>query len=245
MVQQISFKILRWIADRWVNRNCRVLFFGEENIANNKDEKRVYVTNHPTTFDVPVMLSINMRNIFTMIDANAYTLPFIGWLLRGAGFIKFVKGRGLRALERARAYIEAKKPFLQTLRTGEAIIGEKSRPRIGGILLAHKAQANLYPIYVMVEEGKRVLKHFRGLDLKRHPYSNLNKALYFVRFGKPIRYEDYAKDYMTPRDLHGVANRISDYFKKEREAMMKLLSEKKEYFARLSRRGGPEHRILF
>ena len=245
MVQQTCFKILRWMSDRWVNSNCRVIYFGEENIAHNKDEKRVYVTNHPTTFDVPVLLSINKRNIYTMVDANAYTIPFLGWLLRGAGFIKFVKGRGKKALERARKYIEARKPFLQTLRTGEAIVGEKSRPRIGGILLAHTARANLYPIFVMVEEGKRVLKYFRGLDLKKHPYSNFHQSLYFICFGKPIRYEEYARDEMTPRDFHDVANRISDWFKHERQARLRQLAEQRDYFSHLARIGGPEYRLVF
>ena len=245
MIQELCFKALRWTADRWINKHCRILYFGEENIAENKDERRIYISNHPTTFDVPALLSINEKNIYTLIDANAYTIPFLGLVLRGAGFIKFAKGKGREALEKAKKYIEEKKPFLQTLRTGEAIVGEKSRPRIGGIVLAHAAKANLYPLFVMIEEGKKALKYFRGIDLKKHPYTNFRNTLYFIRFGKPIRYEEYAKENMTHQDFMDIAKRISILFQKEREALRKILSEKKEYYAGLPRAGGAAYRLVF
>ena len=245
MIQELSFKILRWASDRWVKKHCRILYFDEENIANNKNERRVYIANHPTTFDVPVLLSMNEKNIYTLIDSNAYTIPFLGLILRGAGFIKFAKGKGREALEKAKKYIEARKPFLQTLRTGEAIVGEKSRPRIGGILLAHAARANLYPLFVMIEEGKKALKYFRGLDFKKHPYTLFHDTLYMIRFGKPIRYEEYAKENMTHRDYMDIAKRISDCFKKEKQTTLELLSEKQEYYSALARVGGPDYRLVF
>jgi 1-acyl-sn-glycerol-3-phosphate acyltransferase len=245
VIQELCFKALRWVSDRWVNKHCKILYFGEENIADNKDERRIYISNHPTTFDVPALLSINEKNIYTLIDSNAYTIPFLGLLLRGAGFIKFAKGKGREALEKAQKYIEEKKPFVQTLRTGEAIVGEKSRPRIGGIVLAHASKANLYPLFVMIEEGKKVLKYFRGIDLKKYPYTFFHETLYFIRFGKPIRYEEYAKENMTHRDFIDIANRISDLLQKEKAALQKILAEKKEYYAGLPRAGGPEYRLVF
>jgi 1-acyl-sn-glycerol-3-phosphate acyltransferase len=232
-------------ASRWVRKKCKVLYYGLENIANNKNERRVYISNHPTTFDVHLLLHMSETIIYTFIDAAAYSIPGLGLLLSGAGYIKFVKGKGPKAMERAIEYIEHHKPFLQTLRTGEAILGDVSKPRTGGIRIAYQARANIYPHFLMMAGGKKITKQFRGMDFKLHPLTCFDNILYFVKFLKPIPYEEYAKEKMTHRDYQNIANRIGELFEHEKQKTLTMLKDEDEYFSKLERTGGADYRILY
>ena len=245
MFQKTCQKILQSGASKWVRKKSKVLYYGLDNIASNKNERRIYISNHPTTFDVLLLLHMSRTITYTFIDAAAYTIPGLNLLLSGAGYIKFVKGMGPKAMERAVEYIEQKKPFLQTLRTGEAIFGEVSKPRTGGIRIAYRARANIYPLFLMMEGANKITKQFRGLDLKLHPYTYFDNILYFVKFLKPVPYEEYAKEKITHRDYQNIANRIGKLFEHEKQKTLAMLKDEHEYFSKLERTGGADYKILF
>jgi len=228
-----------------VRKNCKVLYYGSENIVDNKNERRIYISNHPTSFDLFVLMHLSESIINAFINEDAYSIPLLGLLLNGAGFLKYARGKGRETMEQAITYIEEKKPFFHSLRSGVARTRASTKPRTGGIRIAYEAKANIYPIFAMIEKGKEISRKIRGLDLKIHPYINFNQTIYFVKFCKALRYKEYAKNPLKHKDFQRLANKIQEIFKQEQQGIMKMINENKDYFSRLERIGGSEKRIVF
>ena len=243
MKETTYFKLLRWGAGIWVRRHCNVIYYGLENLGHNKKEKRIYIIDHPTTYDAFILMHISEDLICFVMNDEAFGYPLIGKLLAGAGYIPLVKGKGNEAIERAAESVKRNIPLMYALKSRQPVSGGNPSPRTGGIRVAHAAKATIYPLCLMIEDRARIVKEFRGPDLKKRLYSKFSKTLYLVNFCKPISYEEYAGENMTYEDYQKVALSINNIFDEEKKRVSQRLEDEKEYFSRLKKTGGAEKRI--
>ena len=243
MKETTNFKLLRWGAGIWVRRHCHVIYFGLENLNPNKEENRIYIIDHPTTYDAFVLLHISEEPVCFVMLEEVFDYPLIGKMLANAGNIPLGKGKGDEAIERAVEAVKKKIPLLYALKSRQSVSGGNLRPRTGGIRIAHAAKATIYPLCLMTEDGTRIVKEFWGPDLKKRLYSKFSKTLYLANFCKPISHEEYARENMTYEDYQKVAFRINNTFDEEKKRVSQRLEDEKEYFSRLKKTGGAEKRI--
>jgi len=88
----IIFKIYRLIFIRSVSIS------GRENLI---DGPKILVANHPNATDCCVLPYIFPENLTFLIQANIFSLPIIGNMLRKSGQIPVAKGQGRVALDTA------------------------------------------------------------------------------------------------------------------------------------------------
>ncbi|MBI5325255.1 MAG: 1-acyl-sn-glycerol-3-phosphate acyltransferase, partial [Ignavibacteriae bacterium] len=77
-------------ARRWGNIllnicNVKVQLKGVENIQNN--ETYIYVSNHSSLFDIPVLLGYIPDDIRIIYKRELEKIPFLGWALKSSPFI--------------------------------------------------------------------------------------------------------------------------------------------------------------
>ncbi len=147
MKETTNFKLLRWGAGIWVRRHCNVIYFGLENLNHNKKENRIYIIDHPTTYDAFVLLHISEEPVCFVMLEEVFGYPLIGKMLASAGNIPLVKGKGDEAIERGVEAVKKNIPLLYALRAGrrfQAVPFAREREVSGSLML----QKLLYIRYV-------------------------------------------------------------------------------------------------
>jgi 1-acyl-sn-glycerol-3-phosphate acyltransferase len=239
------FKLLRVYSDIWARRHCRVIISGEEHIASNAGENRIYIVSHPTTYDLPLLVHMAKNSFYIVVYADPFAHPIVRWVFQGAGFLKLTDTNGEAIIRESSRLIQAKHPLIFSLKGYGVDFGEDVKPRTGGIRIAHSARAAIYPVHMMIEEGKMIFKYYRDRKGGEYPYTVFHDTLYFTTFLAPLRYEEYAKKDMAYEDFREVAHDIDARFRETQSQLQQGLKEKAEYYRRLKRRGGADHRVEF
>jgi 1-acyl-sn-glycerol-3-phosphate acyltransferase len=242
----IPFKIMNIYSTIWMRAKARVIVKGIEDLPPRKPgEKRVYLLlNHSTTYDVVALMHVSKEPFAIMMDKGAFTFPIIRHVLRGAGFIPLDKADSKPAVEACAAALEAGRPLLISLHEGDSTLGDWGKPRTGGIRLAHKAGAKLYPIFLKVEDDRIRRLSFKGVNGTEYPYTTFKNTFYFIEFLKSMdlsglppepSYEEY---FEVAKALDAKAEAVEARYET-------FLSDNRERFAPLRRRGGSRFRVAW
>jgi len=237
------FRLLKIYSDLWARRNCRVIMSGEEKL--DAAGPRIYVVSHPTTWDLPLLAHLARNNFYVVVAEGPFAHPLVAWLFRGAGFIELQSDDSAKAIQHSCQIIQSGRPLIYSLKGFGVDYGEDVRPRTGSIRIAHYSGADIYPVHLMIEEGKRIFKYYRKSETESHKYTVFSDTLYFVTFCEPLRYSEYAKGDMEYEDYREIAYGIEETFVQQQRRIEKQLEEDREYYRGLKRRGGSKKRVFF
>jgi 1-acyl-sn-glycerol-3-phosphate acyltransferase len=243
MTHASYFKLLKLYADLWARRHCRVEIAGEEHLRNVREERRVYIVSHPTTWDLPMLAHIGRNNYYVIVADGPFAHPLVKWLFGNAGFMKLTKDNSDEVIGKACQLVAAMHPLIISLKGYGVDFGEEVRPRTGGIRIAHAAKANIYPIHLMIEEGKRIMKGFKDASGTNYPFTVFHDTLYFATFLAPLRYEEYAKNEMGYEDFRRIAYSIEADFNATQADIERSLEEGR--YAGVARRGGCRAPVVY
>lgn len=246
ILRSIAFKILNIYSTIWMRAKARVEVKGFENVPpRERGERRVYLLlNHSTTYDIVALMHVSREPFVIMMDKGAFTFPIIRHLLRWAGFVPLDRGNTKPAVERCEAALAEGRPLLISLHGGDSTIGDWGKPRTGGIRIAHRAGASLYPIFLKVEEERIRHLSFRGVNGTKYPYTTFRDTFYFIEFLPPVdlsslpsecSYADYRR---VADEMDALADRVEAKYES-------FLSDNRARFAPLKRRGGTKVRVAW
>jgi 1-acyl-sn-glycerol-3-phosphate acyltransferase len=239
-----AFKILNIYSTLWMRAKARVEVKGFEKVPpRNRGERRVYLLmNHSTTYDVVALMHVSKSPFVVMMDSGAFNFPVIRHVLAWAGFVPLDKKDSAPAVESCMAAVREGRPLLISLHDGDSTIGDWGRPRTGGIRIAHRTGAMIYPVFLKVEEDRIRRLRFKGVNGTEYPYTTFKDTLYFVEFLPPVELSSLPEDsgYAEYRKVADELDALSDSVEASYEA---FLSENRQRFASLRRRGGTRFRI--
>jgi 1-acyl-sn-glycerol-3-phosphate acyltransferase len=245
MIADACFGILRGYSTAWMRSRCRLVIDGEENLRPAPTGPRTYIVlNHSTTFDLVALMHISASRFSVVMDEGAFNVPVIRHLFSGAGFIPLVKEDSARAVNVAVEKIRAGVPVLMSLTDGAATIGGEERPRTGGVRIAHMAGAVMYPVFVMVEEDRKLHRSLKGLDGRTHPFTTFRDTVYIVDFLPPIRPEVFRRD-ETYEGYAALALRMKVMADAEKQRYSRVLADPAGRFAGMPRTGGTSRRVTW
>jgi len=244
MSHDFHYKLLKLYSDIWARGHCRVMMSGKRNLEGNQQRRRIYIVSHPTTFDLPMLVHIADNRFYVVVYQDPFKHPIAGWIFRNVGFPKLEPGKGESMIEESCRLIRDNHPLVYSLKGYGVDFGEDVKPRTGGIRIAHHAKADIYPIHLMIEPNRMIFKYYKDRKGGVFPYTIFKKTLYFVTFGTPLRYEEYARGQMSYEDYQAVAYRIEEDFQKTQQRLEGELEAKAETFAKMSKRGGADARVI-
>jgi len=237
------FRILKLYSDAWARRHCRVVLSGEENLAGAGDRPRLYIVSHPVTWDLPMLAHLGRNNWYVIVDKGPFAHPVVKWLFRGSGFLKLEGGNADEVIRQAGAIVASRQPLIVSLYGYGVDFGEKVRPRTGGIRIAHVAKADIYPVHLMIEEGKRIMKDFRNRKGEKFPFSVFHDTLYFATFCPPLRFADWSREEMSYEDYTRIAFTVEETFQEREKAITADIQAGR--YDGLPRRGGADRQVLY
>ena len=179
-----------------------------------------------------------------LMDEEAFRVPVIGRILAAAQFIPLDKRVSEEAVQRAVTTVKAGTPLMVSLTEGYTAIGVSGheRPRSGGVRIAHLAGADIFPVFAMIEDGKRVMRSFRGKGGGDEVFTTFNDTLYFLSFLPPIPASSF-KPEESIATYRAVAEDLQRQSDREGQRITALLSDERERFAGIHRRGGSGTRV--
>jgi 1-acyl-sn-glycerol-3-phosphate acyltransferase len=237
------FRLLKLYSDVWARRHCRVVLSGEEVLEPGRDRPRVYIVSHPVTWDLPMLAHIGRNNYYVIVDKGPFAHPLVSWLFNRSGFLKLEGSNADDVIARSAEVAAEGKPLIVSLFGYGVDFGEKVRPRTGGIRIAHAAGADIFPIHLMIEEGKRLMKAFRNHRGESFPFSVFHETLYFATFLPPLRHEDWAREGMSYDDYTAVAAGLEQQFLEQEAAITAELRAGR--WDGVPRRGGADRQVLY
>jgi 1-acyl-sn-glycerol-3-phosphate acyltransferase len=241
MSHETYFRLLKLYSDIWARRHCGVVIGGEGHLRSVADTNRLYIVSHPTTWDLPLLAHISKDHFYIVVAEGPFAHPLVKWLFSNSGFLKVDSENSDSVVDAAAGLIMTKHPLIMSLKGYGVDFGEKVRPRTGGIRMADAAKADIYPVHLMIEEGKMIFKAFTKGGTK-YPFTVFHDTLYFATFCTPLLYKDYHRDGMSYEGYKEIAYSIETTFDTTQE---RLLGELKEgRYADLPRRGGSPSQLL-
>lgn len=251
MREEFYFKVLRLYSDLWVRRHGKVILSGLEHVEAVQGRRRVYIGPHPTTYDVPLLIHTAKHTLFFIIAEGPFVHPLVGRIFDGAGFVKLNYDRPRQAIQESVELVSSGKTMLCSMYGYGVDFGEDVPPETGAIRIAHQAQADIVPVLLMIEEGKRIFKWYRDSNGDLYPYTYFKDSFFFLSFTEPMRYEDYSKNLETSSvkkknaEYARLSQHIHSLFKGMEAAQQKDLEERPAYYDRIKRRGGADIRIAW
>ena len=243
MIADACFSILRMYSMAWMRSRCRLVIEGKENLPTDLTLPRTYIVlNHSTTFDLVALMHISASRFSVVMDQGAFMTPVVRHLFHGAGFIPLDKADSGQAVVAAVQKIGAGVPVLMSLTDGAATLGGEERPRTGGVRIAHRAGAVMQPVFVMVEEDRKLNRMLKGVDGSSHPYTTFRNTIYVVAFLPPIPPEVFGPD-ESYESYTGLAQRMKAMADAEKQKYTRLLADPQGVFAGMRRRGGASERV--
>jgi hypothetical protein len=182
------------------------------------------------------------NNYYVIVDKGPFAHPLVKWLFEGCGFLKLEGDNSDEVLRRAGELAVQKKPVIVSLYGYGVDFGEEVRPRSGGIRIAHAARADIYPVHLWIEDGKRIMKSFRTQG-KSYPFSVFHDTLYFATFCPPLRHAEWAGETLSYEDATKLALRVEEGFTRREEEIRAELRAGR--WDGTSRRGGTDHQVLY
>ena len=246
MALNIPFKIMSLYSTIWMRAKARVIVKGLDDLpARAKGEKRVYLLlNHSTTFDVVALMHVSKEPFAILMDKGAFKFPFIRHILRGAGFIPLDKDDTQSAVAACTDTVDKGRPLLISLHDGDSTLGEWGKPRTGGIRIAHRTGAKLYPIFLKVEDDRIRRLSFKGINGTEYPYTTFKNSFYFIEFLKPIDLSSLPSE-PSREEFFEVAKSLDEKAEQVEARYETFLADNRERFAPLKRRGGSRFRVAW
>jgi 1-acyl-sn-glycerol-3-phosphate acyltransferase len=153
---------------------------GQKNLI---EGPKIVVANHPNMSDSCVLPCIFSEKLTFLIQANTFSVPIIGFLLRKSGQIPVIKGQGKQALKIA----------LEHLSIGQTIVifpegklnhgGGLCRAGSGAVVLAKNSGAPILPIGFYVSPQDTVILKGKIQNLKTFAHWQV-KGCCHVHIGK-------------------------------------------------------------
>jgi 1-acyl-sn-glycerol-3-phosphate acyltransferase len=246
MALNIPFKIMSIYSTIWMRAKARVVVKGLDELPpRKKGEKRVYLLlNHSTTFDVVALMHVSKEPFAILMDRGAFTFPIIRHILHGAGFIPLDKDDSKPCVAACIDTVNKGKPLLISLHEGDSTIGDWGKPRTGGIRIAQATGAKLYPIFLKVEDERIKQMSFKGVNGTEYRYTTFKNTFYFIEFLKPVDLSSLPSE--SGYDALFEVAKALDRKAEEVEARYEtFLSDNRERFAPLKRRGGTRFRVAW
>jgi 1-acyl-sn-glycerol-3-phosphate acyltransferase len=242
--RRLAFRALSFVATLWMWRNARVVARGLDRIPKKApDEKRVYlIMNHTSTFDFVALLHMSKGPFTVLMDEGAFQAPVFGPLLKKAGFIPLVEGdseSGLRACVDA---VNEGRPLIISLHKGSSVCGEWSRPRTGGLRIAHETGATIYPVFIMAESDRIRRSNIRGVDGSSNRFTVFKNALYFIQPLPPFDLSSLPAE-PSYEDFFGIARTLEAKMNETRAYYDGFMDKYRERLAPLARWGGARFRV--
>jgi 1-acyl-sn-glycerol-3-phosphate acyltransferase len=242
----LPFMIMRAYSTIWMRTKARVVVKGLDDLPpRGRGERRVYILlNHSTTFDIVALMHVSKEPFAIMMDKGAFNFPLIRHILRGAGFIPLDKEDSGPAVEACAAALEEGRPLLISLHEGDSTLGDWGKPRTGGIRLAHRTGATLYPIFLKVEDDRIRRLSFRGVNGTEYPYTTFKNSFYFIEFLKPVDLSGLPRE-PGYQDFFAIASGLDAQAEEVEARYEAYLEDNRERFAPLRRRGGTRYRVAW
>jgi 1-acyl-sn-glycerol-3-phosphate acyltransferase len=242
----IAFKIMSIYSTIWMRAKARVVVKGLDEVPpRGRGEKRVYVLlNHSTTYDIVALMHVSKEPFVILMDGGAFTFPIIRHFLHGAGFVPLEKDNSKPAFEACVDAVEAGKPLLISLHGGDSTQGDWGKPRTGGLRIARRTGAKIYPIFLKVEDDRIRYLKFKGVNGTEYPYTTFKNTFFFIEFLKPVDISHLPVD--APYEaFFEVAQELDADLERVEARYEAFLSENRERFAPLRRRGGTRFRVAW
>ena len=244
MSHDFHYKLLKLYSDIWARGHCHVVMSGQQNLEGNQKRRRIYIVSHPTTFDLPMLVHIAENRFYVVVYQDPFNHPIAGWIFRNVGFPKLEPGKGEQMIEESCRLIRENHPLVYSLKGYGVDFGEDVKPRTGGIRIAHRAEADIYPVHLMIEPNKMIFKYYKDRKGGVFPYTIFKKTLYFASFGTPLRYEEYARNRMSYEEFQAVAHRIDEDFQKTQKRLEGELEANAQMYAKMKKRGGADKQVI-
>jgi len=240
------FGIMRLYSTIWMRSRSRVVVKGLEDLPPKApDEKRVYVLlNHSTTFDIVALMHLSKSPFAILMDQGAFTFPIIRHFLKGAGFIPLDKSDSKASVQECIDRVNSGVPLLISLHEGDSTVGEWGRPRTGGIRIAGLTGAKLYPIFLKVENERIRRMSFKGVNGAEYPYTTFRNTFYFVEFLKPLDLSSLPPE-PSYEEYFEIAKALDEKAQAVEARYETFLSDNRERFAPLRRKGGARYRVAW
>jgi 1-acyl-sn-glycerol-3-phosphate acyltransferase len=242
----LPFKIMSIYSTIWMRAKARVVVRGLDDLPPRaRGEKRVYLLlNHSTTFDIVALMHVSKEPFAILMDKGAFTFPIIGHILHGAGFIPLDKSDSKKAVDSCIETVNSGRPLLISLHDGDSTLGGWGRPRTGGVHIAHLTGAKIYPIFLKVEDERIHRLSFKGVNGTEYSYTTFKDSFYFIEFLKPIDLSSLPLD-ASHDALFDVAKALDEKAVQVASRYETFLSDNRERFAPLRRRGGSRYRVAW
>lgn len=153
----------------------------EREAAAGGDGRAVYLANHQSLFDIPVMLLAVPGQVRFLAKASLFRIPIFGWALRLGGFVPVDRGdraRGRAAFGRALERLQAGVSVLIFPEETRSLDGRLLPFRRGGLLLALKSGLPIVPVGIHGTLGVQSRRSFV-----------IRPGTARVRFGAPLDLE--------------------------------------------------------
>jgi 1-acyl-sn-glycerol-3-phosphate acyltransferase len=242
----LPFSVMKLYSTIWMRSRARVVVKGLEDLPPRaRGEKRVYILmNHSTTFDVVALMHLSKEPFAILMDKGAFHFPIIGHILKAAGFVPLDKDNSKASVQACIDKVNGGVPLLISLHEGDSTLGEWGRPRTGGVRIAHLTGAAIYPIFLKVEEEHIRHLSFKGTNGVEYPYTTFRNTFYFVEFLKPVDLSSLPAE-ATYEDYFAVAKGLNEKLESVEARYDTFLSDNRERFAPLRRRGGARYRVAW
>jgi 1-acyl-sn-glycerol-3-phosphate acyltransferase len=182
----------------------RVKVVGQENLV---PGPKILVANHPNATDGFVLPFILPEKLHFLIQANMFSLPIIGFMLRKSGQIPMIKGQGRAALKTALERLSEGKTVV-IFPEGKLNHGKKlHRAGAGAALLAKKSGALMVPIGFYVPPQDKLILKGKVQNRKTLGHWQVRGCCY-VNVGKPWSVTKIAEDDLSQRKLRTITNRL-------------------------------------
>jgi 1-acyl-sn-glycerol-3-phosphate acyltransferase len=246
MALNIPFKIMSVYSTIWMRAKARVVVKGLDDLPpRKKGEKRVYLLlNHSTTFDIVALMHVSKEPFAILMDSGAFTFPVIRHILHGAGFIPLDKTDTKKAVASCIDTVNSGRPLLISLHDGDSTLGDWGKPRTGGIRIAQRTGARLYPIFLKVEDERIRRLSFKGTNGTKYPYTTFKDSFYFIEFLKPIDLSSLPPQ-PSCEEFFEVAKSLDAKAVQVEARYETFLADNRERFAPLKRRGGSRFRVAW
>ena len=233
------------VCSNWVKENARLIINYDKEVEDSP--RKVYLVNHPTTYDFFTLVHLAKNNFYLPIEHTAFDVPIVGYFLHNSGFLPVFKKKEKNSeiINKMIAKIKKGLPVLNSIRSEVIASGNLGRLRTGGAVIADLSKADIIPLHIYVEKEKLVKNFLITLKLKKAPIVKFHNALVFVSFLKPLKWKDYHKDNMTKEDYYNIMEKVESIFLQQDEMIEKELKENKSYYDTIKREGGSDIFINF
>lgn len=191
-------KVILWVC------GARVKVNGQENV--DRDEPRIYLSNHQSYFDIFVLLAYLPANFKFILKQELMRIPLLGFAMKGARYIAIDREdprKAVKSMNEAAMKIKEGSSMLIFPEGTRSEDGKLQPFKTGGFRLALKAGCDVVPV---------TIKNSRNIVPKKS--LKINKGNIDMNIGTPISVKDYTK-----RDMDKLMDQV-------REAILNQMGER-------------------